>query len=193
MRSALAAGNHIMLPEIRSDRRPNLVLIGFMGTGKSTIGRLCARRLDMEFRDSDALIEQRTNLSIPQIFAEKGEPWFRRIERIIIEELASHQGLVIATGGGVPLDPTNVERLRASGLLVLLRAQPDVILERVGPVHKRPLLAQGTDPKERIRTLLAEREAAYRKAAHCVVDTSHCSPEESAEKVVLLYKVTQGG
>jgi shikimate kinase len=85
MRSALAAGNHTMLAETRTDHRPNLVLIGFMGTGKSTIGRLCARRLDMEFRDSDALIEQRTNLSIPQIFAEKGEPWFRRIERIIIE------------------------------------------------------------------------------------------------------------
>lgn len=193
MRSALAAGNHTMLPETRTDHRPNLVLIGFMGTGKSTIGRLCARRLDMEFRDSDALIEQRTNLSIPQIFAEKGEPWFRRIERIIIEELASHRGLVIATGGGVPLDSGNVERLRASGLLVLLTAHPDVILERVGQVHKRPLLAQGADPKERIRALLEEREAAYRKAAHCVVDTSHSSPEESAEKVVLLYKVTQGG
>lgn len=181
-----------MQPKKRTMLQPNLVLIGFMGTGKSTIGRLCARRLDLEYLDSDLLIEQRSGLTIPQIFAEKGEAWFRQLERIVIADLAAKHGLVIATGGGVVLDPDNVKRLRSSGLVVLLTAKPETILQRVGQAHRRPLLAQSDDPLERIQALLSQRQEAYRTAAHCHVDTSDISVEEAAEKVVMLYQVTQG-
>ena len=133
----------------------NLVLIGFMGTGKTTIGRLCAERLGYRFRDSDTEIESRIGCSIAQYFSQKGEAAFREIEREVIAELAEESDQVISTGGGVVLDPENAMRLREGGWVVLLQATPDAILARVGDTRSRPLLANAADPLARIEELLA--------------------------------------
>jgi shikimate kinase len=166
----------------------NLVLIGFMGTGKSAVGRRCARLLGYTFRDSDAAIVSRAGRSIPAIFAEEGEAAFRSLERNVIAELAATPGLVIATGGGAIMDEGNVANLRASGVVFLLTASPEVLLKRVGNAQSRPLLASASDPLERIQELLAARKPHYDRAAHFRVDTSYLSPDEVAEAIVLLYK-----
>src|ERR1041385_4027110 len=108
----------------------NLVLIGFMGSGKSTIGRECARILGYRFRDSDTLIERRAGKSVQDIFAEQGEPEFRKMEASAIVELASMSSIVISTGGGAILDSSNVTALRNTGIVVLLWADPDSIVGR---------------------------------------------------------------
>jgi 3-dehydroquinate synthase len=166
----------------------NLILIGFMGTGKTTVGRLCAERLGYSFCDSDALIEQRTGHSIPELFAEEGEAAFRRIERDVIEELTAQSPCVIATGGGAVLDPDNVARLRASGVVVHLHADPEALLERVGDTRSRPLLATGSDARARIAALLAERRGHYARAAHAQVDTSAQTAEAAASAVLERYR-----
>jgi shikimate kinase len=171
------------------DRR-NLVLIGFMGTGKSTVGRQCAARRKVRFCDSDHEIERRAGCSIAQLFATQGEIAFRQLEREVIADLAHPRGMVLATGGGVPLDPRNAACLRAGGLVVLLKAAPEVILRRIGHAHSRPLLAQAPDPRARIMELLAEREEAYRAAAHCCVDTTGRSTADVVTSILMLYEAT---
>lgn len=172
--------------------RRNLMLIGFMGVGKSTIGRLCANRLNLAFRDSDAEIEARANMPIPRIFATQGEAAFRALERQVIADLCATPGLVLATGGGVVLDPRNVACLREAGLVVLLSADIETILRRVGSARRRPLLAQSTDPRARIEALLAGRAELYRAAAHCRVETGDWPAAEVAERVVSLYETIVG-
>lgn len=165
----------------------NLILIGFMGAGKSAIGRMCAAKLGYTFRDSDAVIEQQAGCAIAQLFASQGEAAFRQCEREVIAELAGTPGLVISTGGGVVLDPANVEALRASGLIVWLTATPEVILKRVGDARTRPLLASAPDPRARIAEMLAERAPKYESAAHCVVSTTDRPLTEITAEVVALY------
>jgi shikimate kinase len=167
--------------------RRNLVLIGFMGTGKSTIGRICAARLGFAFRDSDRVIEQRTGCSIPELFAAKGEAAFRQLEREVIAELATMPDLVIATGGGAPLEPENAARLRDGGTVVLLTATPDVILKRVGNARSRPILAAAPDPRRRILELLEERAARYAQVAHHRVDTTDRPPKAVAAEIIALF------
>src|SRR5947207_704151 len=123
----------------------NLALIGFMGTGKTTVGRLCAAQLGYDFYDSDTVIEARAGCSIARFFAEHGEAAFRQREREVIAELAAMPGRVIAAGGGAALDPDNMGCLRATGLVVLLTASPEAILSRVGNAQTRPLLAGAPD------------------------------------------------
>lgn len=166
----------------------NLVLIGFMGTGKSSVGRLCAQRLGYTFRDSDAVIEEHIGCAIPQFFTEQGEEAFRRIEHEVITELAAASGLVIATGGGAVMNENNVAALRSTGCVVLLTATPIVILRRVGNTRSRPLLASASDPLARIKELLAAREPFYTSAAHIQVNTSLMTREVAADKIVELYR-----
>ncbi|MCX6996283.1 MAG: shikimate kinase, partial [Kiritimatiellaeota bacterium] len=128
-------------------RRPvkdgNIALLGFMGTGKSTVACLLARRLGRELVDMDRVIEQRAGKSISALFAQEGEPHFRRLERALVQELAARRNLVIACGGGVVLDPGNLRDLKKGGLVVGLTAAPAVILRRVAAARHRPLLAGG--------------------------------------------------
>lgn len=165
------------------DAPPNIVLTGFMGTGKSTVGRRLARRLGRRFVDTDAIIEERHG-PIPVIFAEHGEDRFRAIEREVAAELAGERGLVVATGGRLLLDPANVATLGASGAVVCLVASVEELEARlVGGAAERPLL-QGSDPRARIEELLAERAAGYARFPQ--VATDGLGPDEVADAVLAL-------
>jgi shikimate kinase len=153
--------------------KKNLVLIGFMGTGKTTVGKAIARELRYRFVDTDRRIEEKTGRTIPEIFAQEGETRFREIESEVVQEVSELPGLVIATGGGVVVRPENMERLRASGFVVCLKASAQVIRKRVSRGPIRPLLS-GDDPDRRLADLLKKREPEYEKA-DLVVDTSSLS------------------
>ena len=172
-------------------QKRNLVLIGFMGTGKSTLGRLCAAELGYGFCDSDHVLEAREGCTIAELFAHEGEARFREREREVIAELAATPNLVIATGGGAVLDTSNAARLRQTGLVVLLTAPPDVILKRVGRSRTRPLLANAPSPRARVEELLTERMPVYRQVAHCHVDTGSRPARDVVQQIVMLYQLTQ--
>jgi shikimate kinase len=146
----------------------NIYLIGLMGSGKSTLGRVLARRLHREFVDMDALIESRTGACVSLIFDIEGEAGFRARERALVAELSQKTGLVVATGGGVILDADNRQRLRATGWVIYLEASPDALYERVRQDRSRPLL-QVQDPRLRLEQLLRERDGLYRETAHVVM------------------------
>jgi len=165
----------------------NLVLTGFMGTGKTSVGRLVAERLGRPFVDMDALVEVRAGKPITRIFAEEGEPHFRAIEAALCRELSERSGLVIATGGGALIDPENRAVMAERGILVCLRADAEAVLSRVGSSTDRPLL-QSADPQAAIARLLASREEAY-AAIPWQVNTTGRSLEEIAEAVAGLTDV----
>ena len=138
----------------------NVILTGFMGTGKSIIGRRLATRLDLQFVDTDALIVQQNGRSIPQIFAEDGEDAFRQLERDVAQELSERCGMLIATGGRLLLDEVNAEVLGRNGRIFCLTASPQTIYNRVKYDKERPLL-NVPDPQAKIQQLLEERAAGY--------------------------------
>lgn len=141
--------------------KPNIILTGFMGTGKSTIGAALAARIGATFIDTDQLIEQRNNCRIAEIFARQGEAAFRQMEAAVAQELADRCDLVVATGGGFFTNQENIRILRQNGRIFCLNATPQEILNRVKKQKQlRPLL-QHPNPLERIKQLLCEREAVY--------------------------------
>jgi 3-dehydroquinate synthase len=161
---------------------PNIVLTGFMGTGKTAVGRQVAQRLGRPFVDMDAVIEQRAGKRIAEIFAALGEPAFRQMEAELCRELADRRGLVISTGGGALVPTANRLALAASSLLVCLTAPPELVLERLAATADRPLLA-ASDRLERIRSLLAERSAAYATIPH-QIDTTGLTVEQVVQEVI---------
>ncbi len=149
---------------------PHLVLVGLPGAGKSTFGRAAAARLSRPFVDFDAEIERREGRSVAAIFAAEGEPYFRARERALTLELARHAGQVLAPGSGWVVDPANVVALRPPARLVWLQVDPVIAVERLRASRTvRPLVVDG-DPLDRVRQLLAAREAAF-AVADVVVDT----------------------
>lgn len=160
----------------------NLVLLGFMGTGKSALGRKVACLTGCPFLEMDAELEGRAGKSIPEIFAEDGEPAFRDMESRLAEEWGRREGAVIACGGGVVLRKENLRALEANGLLVCLTARPEIILERTSRSKKRPLLA-GENPERIIRDLLAARASLYAKIP-CQIDTSDADLDTLAERLL---------
>jgi shikimate kinase len=166
----------------------NLVLIGFMGTGKSSVGQLAAAHLGFDFLDTDAWIEDHAGKPISRIFAEDGEPAFRACERALVEELCHRRRLVVATGGGLAADPQHLASLRTHALVVCLWASPEAIWERVRHQTHRPLL-QTPDPLDTIRRLLAEREPFYRQA-DVLVNTEARSVKEVTAQVVNHFRQT---
>lgn len=160
----------------------NIILIGFMGSGKSEVGRKLAQELGMNYRDSDELIEKREKTSISDIFREKGEPYFRDLETEVVKTLANHDNFVIATGGGVVLREENVKMLKELGPLILLWAEPKVVWERVKKETHRPLL-NVPDPKAEIKKILDYRTPIYHKVADFKVDTSNLTVEEAVRKI----------
>ena len=166
----------------------NIVLVGFMGTGKSSAGKLVAKKLGREFVDADHEIEKRENCDIPTIFAEAGEPEFRRIESEIIRELSERENLVIAPGGGAITVPENMENLARNGVIICLSAKPEAILERVGRDRNRPLL-RGPDRLERIRELLATRAPLY-DAIPLRVATDGLHTNQVAAEIIRVFDAT---
>lgn len=170
--------------------RSNLILAGFMGTGKSTIGPIAARTLRRAFVDTDQLIEQQVGQHVSEIFARHGERTFRALEREVCRRVAGSVAQVVAIGGGALLDPGNRTALEATGVVVLLTCRPDVLVERLRESARRgerPLLAG--DVEAMIARLLKEREPVY-SSIRLKVDTTGIELNEIAEKVVALYTAT---
>jgi len=167
----------------------NIVITGFMGTGKSSVGRLVAERLGRAFVDMDLLIEEREGCSIAEIFATRGEPEFRAVERELCRELAARSDLVIATGGGALIDPVNREVMGRSGVLFCLWCEPEEILHRLASAEDRPLL-DVEDRRRQIEALLAERREAYAQIPH-QIETTDMTIEQVAEKVIRLAGATR--
>lgn len=143
-----------------------------MGAGKSTVGRHLARALQKTFIDSDKVIEERTGASISLIFEIEGEAGFREREAQVIDELTGRKDMVVATGGGAVIREDNRRNLRERGLVVYLRAPLDLLVERTSRDHNRPLLAN-TDPRQRLATLIKEREPLYRETADLIIETGN--------------------
>ena len=169
----------------------NVVLIGFMGTGKSAVGRVLARRTSFRHLDTDAEIERRAGKTIPQIFADDGEEAFRARETALLSSLVERheedKPLILSTGGGTPLRPENANLLKRTGTVVWLQVAPEAILARVAhSLHERPLLAaHQADPLGRIQSLLASREQAYAALSDVILDTSDCAnSEEGAARLM---------
>jgi len=167
----------------------NIVLFGFMGTGKSAVARELGRRLGRPVVEMDALIEKREGMAISRIFAEKGEAYFRAREGELVKELKETGGTIIAAGGGVVLDSAHLRDLGGNGFLVCLSARPEVVLRRVEKESHRPLL-NGGDRLATIRNLLASRGRFYAAIEH-QIDTSDLSVAEVAERVVALLPPDQ--
>lgn len=153
-----------------------------MGTGKTLLGQMLAQRWGWRFVDTDSLVEQRLGCSVAQVFERFGEEFFRQQETEVLRSLEVERQLVIATGGGVPTRPENVRSLRRHAVLVLLTAAPEVIVQRIQPVHSRPKLASAPDVLAEVHRLLREREPAY-ACADLRLDTSALHPEEAVQRL----------
>jgi len=164
-------------------RRRVIALTGFMGTGKTSVGRRLADRLGWSFVDTDVMIETREQRSVADIFAAQGEAYFRAREREAIAAATALDRAVVATGGGALLDERNFDALNQNTLLVCLTARPETILMRTSG-HSRPLLS-GEDRGARVRRLLAERAPVYAKVEHAI-DTSNLSLEAMDDEDVLI-------
>ncbi len=162
----------------------NITLVGFMGTGKTTAGRILARRLGYRFIDVDEEIEREQGVSISHIFSELGETYFRMLERDFIKALSFKEGLIISAGGGAVIDERNIEAMKTGGVIVCLTAAPDAIMKRVGNSANRPLL-KVPDPMSRITELMGAREQFYRKADF-TIDTTAMTPGDVAEEIIRL-------
>lgn len=162
---------------------PNIILVGPMGAGKSTIGRLLAKELRLPFRDSDKEIEQRTGASIPLIFDVEGEPGFREREHVAIKELCLMRGVVLATGGGAVLRPDNRQVLRAGGRVIYLCTSVDQQLDRTSRDRNRPLL-QTPNPREILTGLMAVRDPLYRDIADVVIQTDERPPRLVVQEIL---------
>ena len=165
----------------------NIALIGFMGTGKSSVGQLVAAQLHFTFLDTDQLIEARIGKTISEIFAQEGEPVFRELEKKVVGELVSRKKTVISTGGGLPTNPDNLASLKSHSLVVCLWASPEKIWERVRNQTHRPLL-QEPDPLAKIRALLEARDAFYRQA-DVLLNTELRALKDVAQQVIHQYQM----
>jgi len=165
----------------------NLALIGFMGTGKTSVGRHVAEQLGFEFLDTDELIQSRTGRSIADIFSRDGEPVFRALEQQVVKELSTREKVLISTGGGLPTNAENLAALKSFALVICLWASPEKIWDRVKNQSHRPLL-HDADPQQKIRELLAIREPFY-KQADVLINTDLRSVREAAQQVTLQFKL----
>lgn len=152
----------------------NIFLVGMMGAGKTSVGRVLAKRLNKVFYDSDHVIEDRTGVKIPVIFEIEGESGFRLRESAVLDELTALDDIVLATGGGAILAEDNRDRLRTRGTVVYLRASVKDLLNRTRHDKNRPLL-QTADPRARLNELYQMRDPLYREAAHVTIDTGNQS------------------
>lgn len=160
----------------------NIVLLGFMGTGKTAVGKILAQKLSLKFVDLDNLIEQEMGMSVSDIFFNFGEPYFREREKEMVRRISHKKNLVIATGGGVVLDDENIENLRRHGILITLMASVEEIYRRISQTKNRPLL-DVPYPEKTIKEMLELRQPRY-ELADFTVNTSGRSVEDVAEEII---------
>lgn len=158
-------------------------LIGFMGAGKSSVAAALGNALKREVLEMDQCISEQEKMSIPEIFAQKGEAYFRQCETQLLRDCANREPQVVSCGGGVPMRQENVEAMRACGTVVLLTARPEVILERVKDDHNRPLL-EGHKDVPYISGLMEQRRPHYEAAADITVDTSDLTIQEVCREIL---------
>jgi shikimate kinase len=176
------AKGFIRAPE-DENMKSNIALIGFMGTGKTTVGKLLAEKLGKTFIETDELIAKRVGKSIHRIFEEDGETRFRELEREVIKEVTEMKNVVISCGGGVVLDRINIERLKMNAVLILLTTSPEVILKRTSNENGRPLL-NAVSRLEEIKELLEFRKLFYNSAADFTIDTTNLEINEIVDKII---------
>jgi shikimate kinase len=162
----------------------NIYLVGFMATGKTVVGKALAKKKKWHFLDLDELIELRQKLTISDIFAKEGEPYFRRIEKKVLKEVAAEKKFVVACGGGIVLDTENIRLMKGTGKLICLSADIETILNRSSGFGHRPLL-NVKNPKEKIEVLMKLRAPFYAQA-DVMIDTSKLSIEEVVQKIIKL-------
>jgi len=168
--------------------KTNIALIGFMGVGKTAVGKALAKKLNRKFAELDLLIERKAGKSIPEIFQQDGEVAFRELEIEVTREIAREKYLVIACGGGVVLNKINIDRLREESRIVYLTASPGIILKRIsGEGGERPLL-KGDNPSSTIQGLLRFRKPFYERATDIKIDTSKLDIESVAEQIISRLK-----
>lgn len=159
----------------------NIYLVGFMGTGKSSVGRELAKKIKWQFMDLDELIELREKRDIPHIFAQDGEPYFRRLEKRVLKEVSKETKFIVACGGGIVLDKENIKIMKEQGRVICLTASPKEILNRTKGCAHRPFL-NVADPKKQIELLLKLRAPFYARVDK-TIDTSKISIKEVVEKI----------
>lgn len=164
-------------------------LVGLPGSGKSSVGRQLARRLQLPFFDSDQVIEQQLGCSIREFFEREGEDRFRDIEEFVIDQLTQNPAGVVSTGGGVILRPANRQHLRERSQVVYLNSSPDELFKRLRHDMNRPLL-QVADPLSRLRDLHALRDPLYRETAHFIIDTGRPSVATLVNTIVMQFELT---
>jgi len=165
----------------------NIILVGPMGAGKTTIGKQLAQQLGREFYDSDRVIEEHTGADIPLIFELEGEAGFRKREKNILADLVKKNDIVLATGGGVVLDPDNRELLSKSGFVVYLDAPLSQLINRTSKDKNRPLL-QTEDPKKKLEEILSVRDPLYRDVADEIIKTDVSPVRNVVKKIMALVK-----
>lgn len=168
----------------------NVFLIGFMGSGKSTIASYLAENYGMEIIDMDQLIVEREGMAIPDIFAQKGELYFRDVETSLLIEIQGEQNKVVSCGGGVVLREKNIQAMKKSGQVVLLNAKPETILERVKDDDNRPLL-RGNKNVQFIRDMMEKRQPKYEAAADLVIHTDGKSADEICKEIISKVKINK--
>lgn len=170
--------------------RNNIILIGYMGCGKSTVGRKLAKVSDRVFLDTDAWIEEKEGITISEIFAKKGEPYFRDLETECLKTLMETQqiGNIISVGGGLPVREENQKLLQQLGRVIYLKARPDTIYERIKGDTTRPLL-QTENPLQRIKEMMASREEKYQAASHEVINVDGKDISEIIHEITGIDKV----
>lgn len=172
---------------MKGEMKHNIILIGFMGSGKTSVGERLADRLNYQFRDTDRLIEQKAGDTINHIFALHGEEYFRNMETDILKELVpTLRNTVLSTGGGLPLRDVNAKLLKELGLVVYLKASKQTTLQRLAGDNSRPLL-QGEDLEQRVERLLTLRTPIYEKAAHKVIVTDGKSINDISDCIMEAY------
>jgi len=178
--------------QARVDVPGSIFLVGMMGAGKTSVGRVLAKRLHKTFYDSDHVIENRTGVKIPVIFEIEGEAGFRVRESAVVDELTALRDIVLATGGGAVLSEKNRDRLRTRGMVVYLRASVRDLLNRTRHDKNRPLL-QAAEPRARLTELYEKRDPLYREVAHLTVDTGNQSLTSLVNRLCQLLPETRSG
>ncbi len=169
----------------------NIALIGFRGTGKTTAGRILAKKLNMLFMDTDSIIEDICGMPVWQIVESYGWTYFRHMEAVVCELLSRKSNLVISTGGGMVVNPENARNLAKNSIMIWLKASPVTIKKRL----KKDIMSgkilpsiTNSDPLYEVDSVLMEREPYYQKASHFTINTDNMSPEEVADSIITIYQ-----